>query len=309
MKKYLVIDAGGTFIKYAVMDEDARIIKSGKVPTPDYHEHTLDDFLASLDLFVWDHLSGIEGIAVSMPGMLNSDTGFCTSAGYLMYCSGRNMREVLKERYQVPVTIENDGKCAALAEHWKGSLKGVENGAVIVIGTGVAGGLILNGELYRGTHDTAGEFSFMSTNAENAMMEDTFWGFSNGKAGLNRRVSRETGWDEKSLTGEVIFQEANKGNKNVLKAIDDFTKVLAIQIYNLTLLLDLERVAIGGGVSRQPLLHQYLKKNYEGFVTGNPMSSMTPKMPRTELTNCQFFGDANLIGALYHFRKKEEKIA
>lgn len=307
MKKYFVIDAGGTFIKYAIMDENAVILEKGKEPTPSYQTHDLDDYLYVLDKIILPYKDEISGIAVSMPGMLDSNTGYCMSAGYLMYCKNKNMKHILEERYGLPVAIENDGKCAALAEKWRGSLKNVENAAVLLIGTGVAGGLIINGELYRGRHFTAGEYSFLAVDARNTEEENSYWGFDNGVAGLIRRAAAKTGWEEESLDGIKIFEEANAGNEQVLDALDEFTKALAVQIYNLTMLLDLDQVSIGGGISKQPLLLEMLQKNYDEFMDHTPMNKFNASLPRTKMMNCTFYNDANLIGALYHFKQKQEE--
>lgn len=150
MKNYLVFDAGGTFTKYALMNENAEILEKDKVPTPDYHTKTKEDYYAVLDSVVEKYKNRIEGIAISMPGMLDNRNGYCVTAGYLAYLAGSTVGTELSQRYGIPVSVENDGKCAALAEFWRGSLKGCTNGAVVVIGTGVAGGIILNGKLFRG---------------------------------------------------------------------------------------------------------------------------------------------------------------
>ena len=85
--------------------------------------------------------------------------------------------------------MENDGKCAALAEFWRGSLKGCTNGAVVVIGTGVAGGIILNGKLFRGNHFTAGEYSYICTEAKGPAELDNYWGMISGAEGLAKTVA------------------------------------------------------------------------------------------------------------------------
>lgn len=307
MKKYMVLDAGGTFIKYAVLDEEANILKKGKKLTPSYKTHTLDDYLKVLDRIILPDREHVSGIAMSMPGMLDSDTGYCMSAGYLMYCQKKNMKKILETRFHLPVTIENDGKCAALAEKWRGSLTDVKNGAVLVIGTGVAGGLILNGQLYRGCHFSAGEYSFMCVDSGRASVQTGYWGFDNGVAGLIRRASAETKTPEKCWNGIKLFEEANSGNEKILKALDDYTKSLAVQIYNLTILLDLEQISVGGGISQQPLLLKMLRKNYDLFMKTTPMREFHQSLPRTKLTHCTFYNDANLIGALYHFLVKQEE--
>lgn len=140
MKNYLVFDVGGTFIIYALMDDNAVILEKDKVPTPSYEKYGKEDFYRVLDIIAEKYKSQISGIAISMSGMLDSKTGYCVTGGYLTYVCATPVAEELTERLGVPVTVENDGKCAALAEYWKGSFKGYTNAAVVVFGTGIAVG-------------------------------------------------------------------------------------------------------------------------------------------------------------------------
>lgn len=301
MKKYLVFDAGGTFTKYALMDEDAQIIEKDKVVTPDYHTSTKEEYYKVLDGVVAKYKDQVEGIAISMPGMLDNKNGYCVTAGYLAYLTGSTVGDELSERYGLPVSVENDGKCAALAEYWRGSLKGYENSAVVIFGSGVAGGIILNGKIYRGNHFTAGEYSYICTDADNSAEMDSYWGLNSGAEGLAKAVSKYTGEDYQNYDGIRIFELANNGDEKVLKGLKDFTDHVAVQIYNLNIYLDLDMIAIGGGISQQPLLHEYLKKSMEEYLEKIPFRMISPYVPEPKLTNCKFFNDANLIGALYHF--------
>ena len=104
-----MIDAGGTAVKYALMNESARILERGKFPTPGYVDHTLEDFLQRLDIVVEKYQKQIEGIAVSMPGMLDSRKGYCVTGGMLVYFNEVPVVQLLEQRYKLPVTIENDG--------------------------------------------------------------------------------------------------------------------------------------------------------------------------------------------------------
>ena len=201
MKKYLVIDAGGTAVKYALMNESAKILERGKFPTPGYVDHTLEDFLQRLDVVVEKYQKQIEGIAVSMRGMLDSRKGYCVTGGMLAYFSEVPVVQLLEQRYKLPVTIENDGKCAALAEKWKGSLKDCRNGAVVVLGTGVGGGIIIDHKLYRGGHFTAGEYSYIDR-SETIRGSERILGHGKRRRDpcpkssfLYRRRSGKIGWD------------------------------------------------------------------------------------------------------------------
>ncbi|GAA0803720.1 ROK family protein [Faecalicatena orotica] len=302
MKNYLVFDAGGTFTKYAMMDENAIILEKDKVPTPAYENHTKEDFYQILNSVVEKYRSRISGIAVSMPGMLDNKTGYCVTAGYLPYLCGSSVAVELSKRYGMPVSVENDGKCAALAEYWKGSLKDCTNGAVVVLGSGVAGGIILNGRIYRGNRFTAGEYSYICTKDDLPQEMDSYWGISGGAQGLARAVAKYTGVDWESYDGISIFSMANEGDELVLKGLKDYTDALAVQIYNLNILLDLDIIAIGGGISQQPLLLEYVNKSMTELTGKIPLRSVSPYVPVPRITNCRYYNDANLIGALYHYR-------
>lgn len=301
MKNYLVMDGGGTFIKYALMDKNAVILDKDKVPTPDYENHTKEDFYQVLDGIVEKYEDQISGIAISMPGMLDSVRGYARTAGFLNYLADTPVAEELTRRYGFFVTIENDGKCAALAELWKGSLKDCVNGAVVVLGTGVAGGIILDRKLYRGRRFTAGEYSYICTDDRKSMETDSYWGISGGVPGLARAVARYTGEDWTKYDGISIFKLANAGDPEVLKGLKDFTDALAVQIYNLNIFMDLDVIAIGGGISQQPLLHQYLEQSMKNLIENHPIRKIAPYIPEPKITNCHYYNDANLIGALYHF--------
>lgn len=93
----------------------------------------------------------------------------------------------------------------------------------------------------------------------------------------------------------------------MLRGLKDYTHNLAVQIYNLNVYLDLDLIAIGGGISRQPLLHEYLQKSLAEYLEQIPLRKISPYVPQPRLTNCKFYNDANLIGALYHFINREEK--
>lgn len=308
MKNYLVFDVGGTFIKYALMDENAVILEKDKVPTPFYETHTKDDFYQVLDSVVETYRDRISGIAISMPGMLDNRNGYCVTAGYLPYLCGSTVGTELSMRFSLPVSVENDGKCAALAEYWRGSLKECTNGAVVVLGSGVAGGLILNGKLYRGNRFTAGEYSFFCTNGAAGSEIESYWGMSAGAQGLAEAVAARTLEDPQNYDGEKIFQLANNGDETVLKGIRDYTDALAVQIYNLNILLDLDVIAIGGGISQQPLLHTLLKESMDEFMKHIPLRDISPYIPEPRMVHCEFYNDANLIGALYHYLNQKGEL-
>ena len=295
---YLAIDFGGTEIKYALMTKEGEILEKHKKKTPGM-DKSLQDLLSILDEFIPGYIGRINGIALSLPGMLDSTTGHSYSSGMLVYIAGRNLPRILSEKYSVPVTVENDGKAAALAELWKGSLQSVENAAVVLLGTAVGGGLIFNRELYKGNKFSAGEMSFMLTNPDTK----EYWGAIGGSKYLIKTVGEKLEIPLEDLNGYKVFEMANDGNEIVLECLDNYTFAIAQQLYNLQVLLDLDVIAIGGGISRQPILHEYIQKNIDKFHNGSLFLQFMDDIPKPKITVCKFFNASNLIGALYHHLK------
>lgn len=305
---YLAIDIGGTFIKYALINDKIEVLEKSKEKTPCEDEGGLDRLIEIISNIYNKYRERVEGIAISMPGILDSNNGYCYTGGSLPYISKNNIVEILENRLNIPVTIENDGKCAALAEKWCGSLKDVSNGAVVILGTGVGGGLIINGKLYKGNNFSAGEFSYIIENNQIPQMYSSYWGSTGSYTEFLKLVEKETGIDSKVFDGYTAFEMANKGDERVLKALDIYTKKLAMEIYNLQALLDLDSISIGGGISKQPILIEYIQKNIEEFCENNPIKELSPFIPKPKLTTCKFHNDSNLIGALYNFLIKKGTI-
>ena len=298
MKNYLVFDIGGTAIKYALVSEDAEILEKGSVPSPK-RDASREEFFDLLDTLQKPYAGKYAGIAVSAPGIIDSVNGVIRVIGAFHCLRMCNVKEILEERFGVPASVENDGKSAALAEYWKGSLKGHENGAVVVIGTAVGGGLILDGKLRRGNDFFAGEFSCMCTNINEPDISKSYWS-ELGTYGLLRRIAARTGEDVASLSGKEAFRRINEGDPDALSALKEYTDRLAMQIFSVNILLDLDLFCIGGGISVQPKLIESLRQSISEIPSYNPDFRAGTILPLPKVEVCRFGNDANLIGALYH---------
>ena len=289
--EYLVIDVGGTAIKYACMNENAEFLERGEIPTP---MDSLDSYLAALGTIIHRYDHNVEGIAMCVPGIIDSVQGVCITGGNLRYVKDLPLATLLEERYGLRVSLENDARCAALAELWRGSLKNCADGVVIVLGSAVGGALVKNGSIHKGSHFSAGEISFIEKDGDISDICNSV-GYQNGVLSLYRLVEQQTGIPVAELDGIRIFEMANRGDAGVLEAIDSFAKSLARVIYNIQAIYDPEVFAVGGAISQQNLFIESLIRNVDSIYNRLPFTA-----PRAKVVPCRFRNASNLVGALYH---------
>ncbi len=297
---YLVFDVGGHAIKYALMNEKVEFLRKRKVKTP---LDSIESFLEIIESIYNKYKEKVQGIALSLPGRIDSESGFAFTGGYLEYNAGKNIIDLIEERCPVLVSVENDGKCAALAEAWIGNLSDCINGIVVVLGTGIGGGVIIDKKLYKGSHFQAGEFSNIITEDKTkSLEEENFWWYYGASGGLCQMVARAKNLPVSEMNGVQVFELVNSKDDEVLKILDEYCRKLVIQLINLQYSFDPEKIAIGGGISLQDTLHEYIQKNIEKYTLQMPKGFIPPNV-----VPCKFRSDSNLIGALYcHLLKKGE---
>lgn len=290
--KILVIDIGGTFIKYAYMKEDMDIISRGKVATPKEDREELIDTIGKL----YDEMPDIDGIAISMPGIIDSENGYCVMGGALRYNDDFYLRHSLYKRCPVKIYMENDAKCAAMAEAAAGSLKDVKDGFVLIFGTMIGGGFIKDHKLHRGQHFSSGEVSYIMTDSDGMPSIDSVWGNRCGTPRLCQMYAEKKGLDPAKVDGIMVFNAVNDEDEDARECLDKFTREIAVRMFNLQTVLDPERFAIGGGISAQPIFIEYIKNNLKLLYSQCPYH-----VPQAEVVSCKFQNDANLYGALQCF--------
>lgn len=297
MRKILAIDVGGTFTKYAVFSgtRSFKILIKDKVSTPK-KDHS--DFMEGLaDIF--NAYDDVEGIAVSMPGLIDTQKGVCISSGALNFSSGHCIAEELQAMCGVPVTVENDANCAALAEIKSGSLTDLKDAFVLVFGTSVGGTFVRNGEIYRGKHFCAGEVAFTLKNITSIANNKNFYGNDISALAFQKSCAKILGMQPNEVTGEMIFELIEENDDDILDALYKYAHGVAVKIFNLQMLFDPERFALGGGISeRQSFIDAVQDKLDELFATAPDY------LPRPEVVACKYHNEANLWGALYRYLQK-----
>ena len=298
MRKILTIDVGGTFTKYAVAEgvRSFKLVAKDKTPTT---KTSHEDFLASLTN-IFKANEGVEGIALSMPGLIDTERGVCISSGALNFSNGHCIVEELQSMCgDIPVTVENDANCAALAEVKSGSLTDVKDAFVLVFGTGVGGAFIHNREIYRGAHYCAGEVSFTLKNINAVMNEENIYGNDIGALAFQKNCAKILGMPLEEVTGEMIFGLIDDNDDEMLDALYKFAHGVAVKIFNLQMLFDPERFALGGGISEQQSFIDAVQDQVDELCR-----NALPYLPRPEVVACKYHNDANLLGALYRYLKK-----
>lgn len=290
--RVLVIDIGGTFIKYACMKEDMLILTKGKVATPQEDREQLIEAIGK----IYDEMPDVSGIAISMPGIIDSENGYCSMGGALPYNDDFYLRHSLYQRCPVKIYMENDAKCAAMAEASVGSLKDVKDGFVLIFGTMIGGAFIKNHKLHKGKHFSAGEVSYIATVRDGMPTVEDVWGNRCGTPYLCNLYAGKKGLDPSKVDGVMVFEGVNNQDADAVACLVQYTKEIAVQIFNLQNVLDPERFAIGGGISSQPIFIEYIKNNLKVLYAKCPYH-----VPQAEVVSCKFQNDANLVGALQCF--------
>ncbi len=308
-KIVLGLDIGGTSVKIGFITRKGEILKKWEIPTnrKEHGKYIVEEIwqsvLKNLNSINLDQQS-IYSIGAGAPGFIDRNSGIIYEAvniGWKNY----NLAGQLKALANVPVFIENDANLAALGENWKGAGNGARNMIAVTLGTGVGGGIIVNGEVLNGVNGTGGEIGHIIVESEGAVCN------CGGKGCLETIVSA-TGMVRQALeligdnpssqlsnlydkNGEVsakdVFNLAGKGDKLSQQIIDRNTGILGSLLANLSVIINPSVITIGGGLSQAG----------ETFINAIANSFHKKAMPRVSevcsIKVAELGNDAALIGA------------
>ena len=316
---FLVFDIGGSSIKYALLTSDGDISCKGKMPTPLDYETGISDLLESIHNVYCEYKmkSDIEGIAVSLPGQIDVDRGIVYGGGALTYLHKVGLGKLISDRCDgIRTTLENDGKCAALAEVWKGNAKGCKDACVLVFGTGIGAGIIKDGRIHRGKNLTAGEVSYLIEGMTRKQLEDTlgkqatsvemtwdtfpFWWTSMSSTG-GRVYSMRKLKGNMNISGEDIYRMAAEGDAEVQEFLEEWYFDIAKKLCNIQVMFDPEIILLGGGISAQPLFVEGVKKYVD------KIKQLAREYSKIKVDVCKYLNDSNLLGAVYNYIQLTDK--
>ncbi len=297
--QYLALDLGGTQIKYGLIHAYGILHGKGHIPSrTDSLEHLREDLTSIKDSITETY----DAVVVSLPGRIDTEAGTAYTGGSFKFLVNFPFQKEIEQIFSVPACIANDAKCAAAAELWKGSLQNAESAGLLILGTGLGGGIILDHKVYMGSSLTAAELCFVAADYDRIYdVDPSAFLFDRVCTGaLLRYYAKQTNTDPSSIDGITLFNRYEANEPEAVQAVEWLAANTAIAIYSLQCVLDVETWAIGGGISaRESLLNAIQIKVDELF----DKLSVTP-VRKPEVCPCQFRNDANLIGALYFYLEK-----
>lgn len=293
MKKIVSIDIGGTAIKYALIDENGNIIVKNKIETEAYKggKVVLEKTINIVKEF--QNTEEINGVSISTAGIVDAEKGEILYLSTIPDYNGINFKKAFRDKLNLPCVVENDANCAALAEYVSGASKKSKVALMITIGTGIGGSIIIDGNIFHGFSNSAGEVSYMKILGEN------FQDLCSTRI-LIKNVAETKKEPIENWDGIKIFNEAKKGDKICSEAISKMVDILANGIANICCVVNPEVVVLGGGIAEQ---EDYLKEKFETALNKYLVPAI---LEHTTLKFAYYKNDAGILGAFYNFCKCNE---
>ena len=271
MRFVLGIDIGGTNLVVGSVAEDGSALHALR-SEPTHAEAGQRDVLDRLIALAQRTIeqtrrelpeAEIIGLGVGAPGPLDTKSGVVLLTPNLGWIN-LPLRQIIHERLKLPAVLDNDANCAVLGEWWMGAARGSRNAIGITIGTGIGGGIIIDGQLFHGASDCAGEIGHITIDTEGRRCKCGNYGcleaYASGpnialraveeiKAGAESRLATYVGGDLRQVTAQTVYQAAHDGDDLALEVVNDTAKFLGTGIANLLNIFNPEVVVVCGGVT------------------------------------------------------------
>lgn len=291
------VDAGPESIECIVADLAGRKLKRSetKLQLPINNQQFMDAIkqgIADCLQRMPETQDKVIGIGVAMHGVVDVAAGVSLYAPNLGL-SDIPIKEELEKAFGLEVKVENDARAMALGEYWFGNHGELESMLAVNIGRGVGAGLIIEGKLYHGSSDIAGEIGHMTIDLHGEICECGNQGclqtFVTGPA-ITRKVAGKTSTD--SLTAEDVYEQAIQGNDDFAAILTEAGKAMGVGLTNLIHIVNPEKIVLGGGVSKAekfilPAIRETIRA-----------SALTPSASQTTVEVSKLGNDATLIGAI-----------
>jgi len=309
----IAVDLGGTNIRVAAVDERGTIHMRLKRPAfPQEGKRSMSTIILSAveEISRTIPKNQLKGVGLAVAGALNIHRGIITQSPNLPGCDNYPIRDELQTTFlkQTPIIVENDANAAALGERWKGAGVGINDLLCLTLGTGIGGGIILNGKLVHGADGMAGELGHITVVPDGPRCKCGNDGCLEALASATAIIREATKalaeyppgetrgrWNEgeKTVTAEMVYRSAKAGNPMCRDIYYVMGKYLGIGIASLINIFNPEMVVIGGGVScAWELFTPSMKAEIEKRAFKIPAQ-------RARIVPAACGDDAGLLGAAY----------
>jgi glucokinase len=307
----LGIDLGGTNIAVGLVNEEGKIIHKDSVPTLRERPYPLiikDMALLALKVTkdAGVSIDRVSGIGVGSPGTPNCKDGI------LVYNNNLNFRNVpirteIQKYINLPVYLENDANCAALAESVAGAAKGAQISVTVTLGTGIGGGVVIDGKIYSGFNFAGGELGhtvIMVDGEHCSCGRKGCWEAYASATALIRQTKKAAQENPNSLINKLIdadlskidaktaFDAAKQGDKTGELVVEQYIKYISEGLINMINIFMPEVLVMGGGVCKEG---EYLLKPLRELIKQGVYSK--EDIPQTQLRTAQMGNDAGIVGA------------
>ena len=305
MKKIvLATDLGGTNLRMAAIAEDGEILYRTKYRTP--RTEIADDIVSAISEAANECLQAVEkkgkvtALAAAVPGIVNAEEGIIYKAPNLAALDGFRISQALTEKLNLPCLLENDANAAAVGENWLGASKGFENSICVTLGTGVGGGIIIDGKVLRGIDGTAAEVGHICVEPFGVPCGCGSRGCVEQYASATAivRLTQELASqypksplrDKMNLTSLEIYDAGKEGDELALEVFRKQGFYLGIALAGLINVLNPEVIVIGGGAAAGwDLFISQTKKQIEERAYREPGE-------RAKLVRAECGDDAGILG-------------
>lgn len=303
------VDLGGTTVKMGLFTVEGSLLSDWEIPTRKENKGAfiLDDIAASVNEMIEKEQldrADIVGVGIGVPGPVTR-TGIvkgCVNLGW----GDTPVEEILKDKTGLPAKAGNDANVAALGELWQGGGKGFESLVMVTLGTGVGGGVVLDGKIVTGTNGAAGEIGHMP------VVYDETATCNCGKKGCLEQVASATGIvkeakrflaaedapsvlrDMEDFTCKDVFDAAKKGDVLAVKTAERLGEYLGIALAHVSCVVDPDVFIIGGGVSKAGEYLTGLIEKYYKEKAFNPSKHTQVKLA-TLGNSAGIYGAAKLV--------------
>ncbi len=294
MKYVLGVDIGGTNLVVGAVTEDGGMVRgllTEPTGVPDGSDAVIDRILRMTASVIAttraeDRDADLLGVGIGAPGPLNRAKGLVIFTPNLRW-TNMPLRDRIGNALGLPASLDNDANCAMLGEHWVGAAKGAKNAVCFTIGTGIGGGIVVDGKLVHGASDVAGEIGHITIEVNGRRCgcgnDGCLEAYASGpaiarraceaiEAGAVSEITGMAGNDPSTITAQTVFEAAARGDALADELVRDTARYLGVGIANMLNIMNPEVVVVCGGVTQAgdhlfvPLRREVMRRAFKPAV-------------------------------------------